>query len=583
MITTTTAAALVLFSIVLFRMLAVGIVFVVAFSISNGTRRLNRCYPHHYCGIPASTVTTTTTSTVTVSTVLQHHQSIAQYQLDRYHYHYRYHHCNKFRSNIIRRESTNSNNNYDDGGVVNNNTNNNNSKIDDDILSSFADSSCSTLEDLSQLLSDCMKRNNNSRDSNENGNNNNNNTDDYDKKHHYQKQSLIQRQRQLLTTRLSHFGRKTWLSNMDTDVDLVGTSTQYQPQPQPQQQQQQQQQWIHINHTYVQDSTIRTAGLGLFAHTNCPKGTLLTCYPGDALIDLSQVQAADRTTVVGPDKEGHDDNAAAATDDAGMDRSRITWGSHIKKNGRIRTILQQEYMLRAVYDHFGIVAIPELTYFVVGGDGDGDTTIDVTNNSTTPPPPIEMNVMMLDPSYLGHFANDGIQIPPTCETELAPYVIQSSNTANAVHQPCEGCHMVTIATRDIHAREEIFVSYGPEYWIEQHYCYNNNKQEALSETTATMSSSLSLSSHQGINKDDDTNQVMFVDNDFVKEDDLFMYELDFDNATDTDDTLDIDDNDDDDDYYYYDEEDDQGMVVDESSIKNSKNNNTNSSRGKGFG
>jgi len=210
-------------------------------------------------------------------------------------------------------------------------------------------------------------------------------------------------------------------------------------------------------------------------------------------------------------------------------------------------------------------------------------TIDVTNNSTTPPPPIEMNVMMLDPSYLGHFANDGIQIPPTCETELAPYVIQSSNTANAVHQPCEGCHMVTIATRDIHAGEEIFVSYGPEYWIEQHYCYNNNKQEALSETTATMSSSLSLSSHQGINKDDDTNQVMFVDNDFVKEDDLFMYELDFDNATDTDDTLDIDDNDDDDDYYYYDEEDDQGMVVDESSIKNSKNNNTNSSRGKGFG
>ena len=575
MITTATTAVVVLFSIVLFRMLAVGIFFVVAFSISNGKRRLSSCYPHHHCGIPASTITTTT-STVTVSTVLRHHQSIVQYQLDRYHYHYRSHHCNKFRSNIIRRESTNSNNNCDDGGV-NNNTNKNNNNIDDDTRSSFADSSCSTLEDLSQLLSDCMKRNNDSRNTNENGNNNNNNTDDYDKKHHHQKQLLIRRQRQLLTTRLSHFGRKTWLSNMDTAVDPIDTSTQYQPQ-------QQQQQWIHINHTYVQNSTIRTAGLGLFAHTNCPKGTLLTCYPGDALIDLSQVQAADRTTVVGPDEEGHDDNAAAADDDdAGMDRNRITWGSHIKKNGRIRTILRQEYMLRAVYDHFGIVAIPELTYFVVGGDGDGDgdTTIDVTNNSTTPSSPIEMNTMMLDPLYLGHFANDGIPIPPTCETELAPYVIQSSNTANAVHQPCEGCHMVTIATRDIHAGEEIFVSYGPEYWIEQHYCYNNNKQEALSETAATMSSSLSLSSHRGINKEDDTNQVMFVDNDFVKEDDLFMYELDFDNATDTDDTLDIDDADDDD--YYYDEEDDQGMIVNESSIENSKNSNTNSSRGKGFG
>ena len=90
-------------------------------------------------------------------------------------------------------------------------------------------------------------------------------------------------------------------------------------------------------------------------------------------------------------------------------------------------------MLRAVRDDWGIVAMPEL-------DG--------------------------DPSYLGHFANDGA-VAPLCESELAAYVIESADKANAVHQECQGCHMVTVATKDIKTGNEVLVTYGPEYWRQQ--------------------------------------------------------------------------------------------------------------------
>ena len=193
---------------------------------------------------------------------------------------------------------------------------------------------------------------------------------------------------------------------------------------------------ISINRTYVGNSTIGGAGLGLFARRDIPKGTLLTCYPGDALVDLP--------------KEGD-----FVKDLSG--RGQITRGSHAMKfigathdesdgdynDERVSKFindsecdLRQEYMLRAVCDDWGIVAIPELF-----------------GNA--------------DPTYLGHFANDGVRYPPTRESELAAYVIESADMANAMHQPCEDCHMVTVSIRDLEAGEEIFVTYGPDYWREQ--------------------------------------------------------------------------------------------------------------------
>lgn len=71
-----------------------------------------------------------------------------------------------------------------------------------------------------------------------------------------------------------------------------------------------------------------------------------------------------------------------------------------------------------------------------------------------------------DMAYAGHFINDGVQQPPTIETELPNYYVESQKAANAEFIPLENLHMATIATRDIVKEEEIFVFYGPEYWMD---------------------------------------------------------------------------------------------------------------------
>ena len=157
---------------------------------------------------------------------------------------------------------------------------------------------------------------------------------------------------------------------------------------------------LNLNLTYVAPSTV--AGRGLFARQSVKRGTLLTCYPGDALVLLSE--------------------------------DKTVWGDHIDDYCSKSFSIDQEFMLRAITDEWGIVALPELDK---------------------------------DPAYLGHFANDGVEFPPRCEADLSLYVLDSNDIANAMHQGLEGCHMVTIATRDIERDEEIFVTYGPEYWMEQ--------------------------------------------------------------------------------------------------------------------
>ena len=216
-----------------------------------------------------------------------------------------------------------------------------------------------------------------------------------------------QRQQEILTTRLS-------------DVHCSDIDSKY----------------INVNRTYVGTSTIGGAGSGLFARRDYPKGTLLTCYPGDALVELTN----DNNGVQSVSERGRVQCGSHAMKVAGAihyeDDSICDSGRNLDPIDDLVYPLRQEYMLRAIHDHWGIVAVPEL----FGDD---------------------------DPTYLGHFANDGALYPPTCESELAAYVIESTDKANAMHQPCKDCHMVTVATRDLKAGEEIYVTYGPDYWREQ--------------------------------------------------------------------------------------------------------------------
>jgi hypothetical protein len=146
------------------------------------------------------------------------------------------------------------------------------------------------------------------------------------------------------------------------------------------------------------------AGRGLYARCDCQKGDLLTCYPGDALVII-------------PDDEDW----------------TVLWGDHVAEPGEdIDSLLG--YIVH-VNDDIGILALPSLDQ---------------------------------DPAYLGHFANDGVITIPTTENDLPAYVVESEQKANAMHNDIDGgSHMATIATRDIAKGEEIFVSYGTEYWMEQ--------------------------------------------------------------------------------------------------------------------
>jgi len=181
---------------------------------------------------------------------------------------------------------------------------------------------------------------------------------------------------------------------------------------------------LGLNRTRVAKSA--TVGRGLFANQDCAAGDLLTCYPGDGLVST-----------------GTDENSWT-----------IDWGSHVSATNRKQFggISQNNPLF------LGYVLFVSEDYGVLG-----------------------LSALDEDPAYLGHFANDGGTMPVS-ERELSIYVLESSERSNAMHQGISGdAHMVTVATRDIKAGEEIFVTYGPEYWREQP---SFNTTGILSETTA---------------------------------------------------------------------------------------------------
>lgn len=70
-------------------------------------------------------------------------------------------------------------------------------------------------------------------------------------------------------------------------------------------------------------------------------------------------------------------------------------------------------------------------------------------------------------AYAGHFINDGVTKPPTCEAELEDYMKESQAVENCDFLPLENLHMVALANRHIKKGDEIFTFYGPVYWMDQ--------------------------------------------------------------------------------------------------------------------
>lgn len=175
-----------------------------------------------------------------------------------------------------------------------------------------------------------------------------------------------------------------------------------------------------LDRSEVRPSRIFGAGRGLFAIEDVPCGEVITCYPGDALLA------------------------------SGDGTKSLLWGEHVPDG----MIWDDE----AVFA--GTESAPPLTSYSVSVDD---------RYSVLGHPSLDD-----DPAYYGHYANDGmdglgsgIDEELGVEKSIDVYMSKSAMMANAMHRPFRGTpplHMVTVATKNIKAGEEIFVTYGPDYW-----------------------------------------------------------------------------------------------------------------------
>jgi hypothetical protein len=159
-----------------------------------------------------------------------------------------------------------------------------------------------------------------------------------------------------------------------------------------------------ISRTRLGESSIPSAGRGLFATRNIAAAELLTLFPGDALLFREHDLAEITGVLYGKDATG---------DPLTSDESR-------------------EFELRVSAKH-SIVGDPKLDE---------------------------------DKAYLAHFANDGWALRGSSSEERMEYSRKSALACNAFFQLIEPeCHMGLFAIRDIKVGEEVFVSYTSGYWL----------------------------------------------------------------------------------------------------------------------
>ena len=225
-----------------------------------------------------------------------------------------------------------------------------------------------------------------------------------------------------------------------------------------------------LRRTKLGPSKIDGAGRGLFATENIFKGEVITCYPGDAL--LYELPSIDDDDGNANDENENDEEFAnyyhdEDTDDDDGTETIVLWGSHVPVHhvwdddtvfdGSDSTIPLTSYAV-SVDDHYSVMGHPALDddpayYGHFANDGAGHLALEGSNSPNNLQAAIELG---LDTN------EDGLG----AEMNIAAYVLKSLEVANAWHKSLVGgSHVVTVATRDIAAGEEILVTYGPDYWL----------------------------------------------------------------------------------------------------------------------
>jgi hypothetical protein len=196
----------------------------------------------------------------------------------------------------------------------------------------------------------------------------------------------------------------------------------------------------------IGQSTIPNGGRGLFCTRPIHAGEVITCYPGDALV------------ITMNNKNDHYD------EDSNLVDSALVWGSHVPAEWQFSddfnswsTINNKDHQhpyppwtgyVVQVCDKYSVLGLPHID---------------------------------LDLEYAGHFANDSCRARNV--KDLSRYVLTSQESANARHQQVIGLHVATVATRKIEPGEEIFVTYGPNYWRDQWTTSQGEVEEDSASTT----------------------------------------------------------------------------------------------------
>lgn len=200
---------------------------------------------------------------------------------------------------------------------------------------------------------------------------------------------------------------------------------------------------LKLCHTRLGPSTLPGAGRGLFATHDIVKGDLITCYPGDALLYEPPHD----------DGESYDEG-----EDLDMEADEIViWGAHVDEVDR----WDEDAVFNGHEEGRGGIDERPLT----------DYALWVCELYSV----LAMPLLDTDPAYSGHFANDagghlaingsgGVNVG--VEEGIAAYVNESIKLSNAQLEVLEDSHMVAIARRNISEGEEIFVTYGMNYWME---------------------------------------------------------------------------------------------------------------------
>ena len=212
-----------------------------------------------------------------------------------------------------------------------------------------------------------------------------------------------------------------------------------------------------LHRTYLGPSLIPGAGRGLFAKHAISKGNLITCYPGDALLYTPCNPEEKDNEEEDMDDITLDDIPIWEDDDGDNDEEEIDeiviWGDHVDET----ECWKDDAVFEGSIEGKGSNGERPLT----------DYAVEVCDSYTV----LALPVLDADPAYFGHFANDGAghfakDGAGIGGDMISAYVLESIELSNARHMPLEDSHMVTIATRDIAEGDEIFVTYGPDYWME---------------------------------------------------------------------------------------------------------------------